>query len=196
VEDNTIMVGGERMLPAHCNATQAEVLRCMRAHPGLRSARTAAATAVHPATCSVKKVRVELAVLYNAFRVTAEYEDTRDIRAMVGAPGCTWVAAPRYLRAAGHCGAAQDAIAIVAAHRACATTQTSPTLPPQYASQPLMQEVCKALGLYNMVPAEGQLGLEKAVADQFDKYLKPIAGEAFVPRQGSVCHRWVGGCSS
>jgi hypothetical protein len=83
VEDNTIMVNGERMLPAHCNATQVEVVRCMRAHKDLCQLRTAAARAAEPATCFVKRVRVQLVLLYNACREVAAAELVHNVEAMV-----------------------------------------------------------------------------------------------------------------
>lgn len=88
VHDNTIMVDGVLMLSAEVNATRAEVLRCMQAHPRLCGQRTAAKGASHPATCLVKGVRVELAALHNAVREVADNENLTgsQVKDLVGAP--------------------------------------------------------------------------------------------------------------
>ena len=68
VRDNTIMVGGVRMLPAIVRPTLAELQRCMQEHPQLQACHAGKPRSKAPGMVGVLGLDISLVDMYAAFR--------------------------------------------------------------------------------------------------------------------------------
>jgi hypothetical protein len=68
VRDNTIVVGGVRMLPVGIRPTLAELQRCMQEHPHLQACHAGKPRSKAPGMVGVLGVEISLLDLYAAFK--------------------------------------------------------------------------------------------------------------------------------